>query len=105
MAWIYLFAAGFFEIGWPVGFKVAQNPDTRIVGIIIAGLCIACSGFLLFLAQKSIPMGTAYAVWTAIGAVGTFLVGIIFYNDPASFINYCAIMLIITGVILLKLAS
>ena len=105
MAWIHLFAAGFFEIGWPVGFKIAQNSDTRIMGIIISNLCMTCSGFLLFLAQKSIPMGTAYAVWTAIGAVGTFLVGIIFYNDPVSLINYCAIMLIILGVILLKLAD
>jgi quaternary ammonium compound-resistance protein SugE len=105
MAWVYLFVAGIFEIGWPVGFKIAQNPDSRIIGIIISVLCMICSGFLLFIAQKSIPIGTAYSIWTAIGAVGTFSIGVIFYNDPASFINYCGITLIISGVILLKLAN
>ena len=104
MAWIYLLVAGIFEIGWPVGFKIAQNPDTRITGIIIAVICMIFSGGLLYLAQRSIPMGTAYAVWTGVGAAGTFLVGVIVFKDPASIINYFGIVLIIAGAMLLKLA-
>ncbi len=102
MDWIYLLLAGLFEFGWPVGFKLAQTEDNRIIGIIISVSCMICSGFLLYLAQKSIPMGTAYAVWTGIGAVGTFLIGVIFFKDPATFINFLGITLIISGVVLLK---
>jgi quaternary ammonium compound-resistance protein SugE len=68
MAWVYLIAAGLFEVGWPVGLKWAQLPDKIIVGIIVAIVCMAVSGCLLFLAQKEIALGTAYAVWTGIGA-------------------------------------
>jgi len=82
MSWIYLILAGLFEIGWPVGLKMAQKDETRITGIIIAILFMAASGFLLWLAQRQIPMGTSYAVWTGIGAAGTFVVGIYFYGDP-----------------------
>lgn len=104
MAWIYLLIAGVFEVGWPVGFKVAQNPGTRITGIIIAVVCMVFSGILLYLAQRSIPMGTAYAVWTGVGTAGTFLVGVIVFKDPAFMINYFGIVLIIAGATLLKLA-
>lgn len=103
MAWIYLLVAGFLEIGWPVGLKIALNSDTRIIGIIIAVGFMICSGLLLFLAQKSIPMGTAYAIWTGIGAVGTFLVGVVFYKDSAVMINYLGIVLVVVGVSFLKL--
>ena len=67
MAWIYLILAGVLEIGWPVGLKMAQQPNTRITGIIVAVVFMLLSGYLLFLAQKQIPMGTAYAVWTGLG--------------------------------------
>jgi len=92
MYWIYLLLAGLFEIGWPVGLKMAQEENTRSRGLIIA----------LWLAQKQIPIGTAYAVWTGIGAVGTFLVGIYFYDDPSSLGRYLGVLLIISGVIVLK---
>ena len=75
MAWVYLFLAGAFEIGWPVGLKMAQEAETRILGIILAVGFMVISGFLLWLAQKQIPIGTSYAIWTGIGAAGTFLVG------------------------------
>ena len=75
MSWIYLVLAGLFEIGWPVGLKMAQEPETRRTGIAVAIGFMSVSGFLLWLAQRHIPMGTAYAVWTGIGAAGTFLVG------------------------------
>ena len=75
MAWIYLITAGLFEIGWPVGLKWAQEPRKLIVGVVMAVVCMAISGLLLYLAQREIAIGTAYAVWTGIGAAGTFLLG------------------------------
>ncbi len=104
MGWLYLILAGLFEIGWPVGLKMAQQAETRLSGIIIAVSFMAASGFLLWLAQKQIPLGTAYAVWTGIGAAGTFLVGIWFYGDATSLARYFGVLLIIAGVVVLKLA-
>src|SRR5580693_1535485 len=72
MSWIYLVTAGLFEIGWPVGLKWAQEPGKIILGVVVAVVSMAVSGGLLFLAQKEIALGTAYAVWTGIGAAGTF---------------------------------
>ena len=72
MAWVYLILAGLFEIGWPVGLKMAQQEGSRPLGITVAVVCMAISGALLWLAQKQIPLGTSYAVWTGIGAAGTF---------------------------------
>ena len=104
MAWVYLVLAGLFEIGWPVGLKMTQDDKTRFMGILIAVIFMGISGFLLWLAQKQIPMGTSYAVWTGIGAAGTFAVGVIFYGDPASLGRYFGIILIIAGVATLKLS-
>ena len=105
MSWLYLLGAGLFEIGWPVGLKVSQVPGQRVQGIVIAILCMACSGGLLWLAQRDITIGTAYAVWTGIGAAGTFLVGIWFFGDPASLGRYLGVLLIVSGVAALKLSS
>lgn len=105
MAWIYLLLAGLFEIGWPVGLKMAQNPSTRITGLAIAVVFMGVSGFLLWLAQRQIPIGTAYAIWTGIGAAGTFLVGVYYYGDPTSIARFLGVALIIGGVVTLKLAS
>jgi quaternary ammonium compound-resistance protein SugE len=104
MAWIYLLAAGLFEIGWPIGLKLAQSEGNRIAGIIIAVVCMAISGLLLWLAQKTIPMGTAYAVWTGIGAAGTFLVGVAFFGDAASLMRFMGVVFIVAGAVMLKLA-
>ena len=105
MSWVYLIMAGLLEIGWPVGLKLAQVPATRIVGLLVAVVFMGMSGFLLWLAQRHIPIGTAYAVWTGIGAAGTFLVGVLFFGDPQSFLRYLGVLLIIGGVIALKLAG
>ena len=105
MAWIYLILAGVFEIGWPVGLKMAQSENYRIAGIVIAVLFMGISGFLLWMAQKQIPIGTSYAIWTGIGAAGTFLVGVLFYGDPASLMRFVGVAFIVAGVVLLKLAS
>jgi len=104
MSWLYLVCAGLFEIGWPVGLKLSQVPGQRALGLCIAIACMAFSGALLWLAQREITIGTAYAVWTGIGAAGTFMVGIAFYGDPASLGRYLGVILIIAGVATLKLA-
>lgn len=105
MHWIHLLLAGLFEIGWPVGLKLAQNAGTRLIGILIACACIAISGFFLLLAQRQIPIGTAYAIWTGLGAAGTFIVGVMFFNDPSSLLRYLGLTLIVAGVATLKIAS
>ena len=104
MSWVYLVLAGLFEIGWPVGLKMAQEPATRGLGISVAVGFMLVSGGLLWLAQKQIPLGTAYAVWTGIGAAGTFLVGVIVYGDPATLARFFGVALIVAGVATLKLA-
>ncbi len=104
MAWFYLFLAGLFEIGWPLGFKLSQTTDYRIAWIGVAVVSMGLSGFFLWLAQQSIPIGTAYAVWTGIGAVGTFVIGIIFFKDPYSFWRIFSVFLIIAGLTGLKLS-
>ena len=104
MAWIYLVIAGLFEIGWPLGLKMAQTMEGKqFTGLAIAVIAMGLSGFFLFSAQKEIPMGTAYAVWTGIGAAGTFILGIVLYNDPIGILRIASVLLIIAGVIGLKL--
>ena len=105
MAWIYLLAAGCFEIGWPIGLKLgwtAAGLRWGWIGFAIA--CIVASGALLLLAQRDLPMGTAYAVWTGIGAVGAFLVGIYAFGDPNSALRWASVGLITAGIIGLKMA-
>ncbi|HEU4653153.1 MAG TPA: multidrug efflux SMR transporter [Steroidobacteraceae bacterium] len=104
MSWLYLVLAGCFEIGWPVGLKLAQQAHRRIIGIAMAAVFMIVSGVLLWLAQRTIPMGTAYAVWTGIGAAGTFFVGVMFYGDAATLWRYAGVALIVAGVATLKLA-
>jgi len=103
LPWIYLTAAGLMEIGWPVGLKMAQTEGLRLIGVVIALAFILASGFLLWFAQKEIPIGTSYAVWTGIGAAGTFLYGILFYGDAASIARFLGVGLILLGVVTLKL--
>jgi quaternary ammonium compound-resistance protein SugE len=105
LSWIYLFAAGLLEIGWPIGLKLAGETSTRVLGIGIAVVFMAGSGLLLMLAARAIPIGTAYAIWTGIGAAGTFLVGVMFFGDPTSTLRYLGVALIVGGVATLKLAN
>ena len=105
MSWLYLLLAGLFEIGWPVGMKVAQGTEHRILGLALSILCLGLSGLLLWQAQKEIAMGTAYAVWTGIGAAGTFLLGVWLFGDAGSLGRYLGVLLIIAGVVTLKLAQ
>ena len=106
MPWVYLLIAGLFEWGWPVGLKLGlTDTGLRWPWIAFAGICMAASGVLLLIAQKSIPMGTAYAVWTGIGAVGAFLIGIAVFSEPATLARFFFVGLIVVGIVGLKLAS
>jgi len=106
MAWVYLVTAGIFEWGWPVGLKLGlADTGMRWGWIAFAGVCMAASGALLLIAQKTIPMGTAYAVWTGIGAVGTFVLGLVLFSDPATLARFFFVGLIVVGIAGLKRAS
>jgi quaternary ammonium compound-resistance protein SugE len=105
MSWIYLFIAGIFEIGWPLGFKLSQTTSHRYGWITFAAISMALSGIFLWHAQKSIPIGTAYAIWTGIGATGTFILGILFFRDPANLGRLFFASLIVAGIIGLKYQS
>ncbi|MEI6609789.1 MAG: multidrug efflux SMR transporter [Deltaproteobacteria bacterium] len=105
MSWFYLSIAGIFEIGWPLGLKLSQTMTSKVVGIAIAIISMTLSGVFLWLAQRTIPMGTAYAVWTGIGAAGTFIVGILLFKDPSNIFRIISVSLVIIGVVGLKLSN
>lgn len=104
MAWFLLFLAGLFEIGWAVGLKYTDG-FTRLVPTVLTVISMIISIVLLGLAIKTLPMGTAYAVWTGIGTVGTVLFGIWLLGDPATPVRLLCIGLIVAGIAGLKLAA
>ena len=105
MAWTYLILAGLCEIGWPIGLKLGGIDSlSRMLWIGFAVACMVVSGVLLLLAQRDIPMGTAYAVWTGIGAVGAFTVGIVAFGDASTAMRWASVALIVAGIVGLKLA-
>ena len=104
MAWILLIIAGLFEIGWPLGFKLASMHSKYFIWFIgLSLLSMGLSGYFLYLAQKSIPIGTAYVIWTGIGAIGTVLLGILFFHDSANIFRLLFLSLILIGIVGLKL--
>ena len=103
MSWLYLLVAVIFEVGWPVSLKMAEITSAKFLWILCAIIAMALSGLFLYLAQKEIPIGTAYSVWTGIGAVCTFFIGVLFFNDTANLMRFLGVILIISGVILLKI--
>lgn len=105
MSWLYLIIAGAFEIGWPLGFKLSQTTTQKFSWIAFSIVAMGFSGLFLWLAQKTIPVGTAYAVWTGIGAVGTFVIGILMFRDPVSVMRIVSVGLIVTGIVGLKIAG
>lgn len=104
MAWAVLFVAGLFEIGWAVGLKYTEG-FTRIWPTIGTGVALVASMALLGVAVRSLPLGTAYAVWTGIGTVGTAALGIVLFREPATALRLACIGLIVAGIVGLKLAS
>jgi quaternary ammonium compound-resistance protein SugE len=106
MAWLYLVIAGVFEWGWPVGLKLGLTDSGWHLGWIgFAVICMVASGFFLLLAQKTIPIGTAYAVWTGIGAVGAFVLGILLFAEPATLPRFIFVGMIVLGIVGLKAVS
>lgn len=104
MAWLYLFVAGLFEVGWAIGLKYTQG-FTRLVPTLFTGISMVVSLGLLGLALKSLPVGTAYAVWTGIGTIGTAILGIALLGEPAGALRLACIGLIVAGIVGLKLVS
>jgi quaternary ammonium compound-resistance protein SugE len=104
MAWIILVLAGLFEVGWAIGLKYTEG-FTRLwptVGTVVA---MAISLGLLGIAMKSLPVGTAYAIWVGVGAVGTVILGIMLFQEPVNALRMISVGLIIAGLVGLKLAS
>ena len=104
MAWFYLLVAGMFEIGWAVGLKYTEG-FTRLWPSMWTLVALALSMVLLALAVKELPIGTAYAVWTGVGAVGTAILGIILFGEPRDLPRLLCIALIVAGLLGLKLVS
>ena len=102
MAWFLLLAAGLMEVGWAIGLKYTEG-FTRLMPSVLTLTAMAVSMALLGLALKTLPIGTAYAVWTGIGAVGTAILGIVLFGDPAT-MRTC-IGLIVAGIAGLKLVT
>ncbi|MGZ3349613.1 MAG: quaternary ammonium compound efflux SMR transporter SugE, partial [Xanthobacteraceae bacterium] len=103
-AWIYLTIAGLFEIGWAIGLKYTEG-FTRLLPSLWTIASMILSIVLLGLALKTLPVGTAYAVWTGIGAVGTAALGIYLFAEPATVARLLCIGLILSGIIGLKLVT
>jgi quaternary ammonium compound-resistance protein SugE len=104
MAWAILLAAGLLEVGWAIGLKYTEG-FTRPIPSVLTLAAMAGSILLLGLALKTLPIGTAYAVWTGIGAVGTAILGITLFGEPATLARLACIGLIVTGILGLKLVS
>ncbi|HEX6100137.1 MAG TPA: quaternary ammonium compound efflux SMR transporter SugE [Thermoanaerobaculia bacterium] len=104
MAWVVLFLAGLLEIGWAVGLKFTHG-FTRLWPTVATAVALIGSMALLAMALRTLPLGTAYAVWTGIGTVGTAVVGIILFREPAGALRLACIALIVAGILGLKLSS
>jgi quaternary ammonium compound-resistance protein SugE len=104
MAWLYLFVAGLFEIGWAIGLKYTQG-FTRFVPTALTLASMVVSLGLLGLALKTLPVGTAYAIWTGVGTIGTAALGIVLLGEPAHALRLACIGLIVAGIVGLKLVS
>ncbi len=104
MAWVILVAAGLFEVGWAIGLKYTEG-FTRLWPTLGTLIAIIISLWLLGIAMKSLPVGTAYSIWVGVGAVGTVTLGIVLFDEPVNAPRLVSVALIIAGIIGLKLAT
>ena len=104
MAWLLLLIAGLMEIGWAIGLKYTEG-FTKLVPSVLTLSCMLGSILLLGLALKTLPVGTGYAVWTGIGTVGTAILGIALFGEPATMLRLASIGLIVSGIVGLKLVT
>ncbi|WP_136798930.1 MULTISPECIES: quaternary ammonium compound efflux SMR transporter SugE [Desulfosediminicola] len=101
MAWLYLFIAGLFECGWAIGLKYTEG-FTKLMPSLFTVAAMGVSFFLLSAAMKTIPVGTAYAVWTGIGAVGVAIMGMVLFDESRDIMRILCLLLIVTGIMGLK---
>ena len=104
MVWLILVIAGLFEVAWAIGLKYTDG-FTRLWPTLGTALSMLISIGLLGLAMKSLPVGTAYAIWVGIGAVGTVILGMLLFDEPATALRLASLLLILAGIIGLKLAT
>jgi quaternary ammonium compound-resistance protein SugE len=104
IAWVVLVVAGLLEIGWAVGLRYTEG-FTRLWPTVATGVALIASMTLLGIAVRTLPLGTAYAVWTGIGSVGTAVLGIVLFREPATVMRLACIALIVAGIVGLKLAT
>ena len=104
MHWFYLFIAGLFEISWAVGLKFSQG-FSQIIPSVLTVIFMIASFYFLALALKNLPLGTAYAIWTGIGTIGTVIFGILLLKEPVTAMRLVCIMLIVCGITGLKLLT
>lgn len=104
MSWLILILAGLFEVAWAVGLKYTEG-FTKPWPSVATGVAMLVSIWLLAVAMKDLPLGTAYAVWVGVGAVGTAILGIVLFNEPANAGRLISLALILAGIIGLKLAT
>lgn len=104
MAWIYLFIAGLLEVVWAFSMKQSEG-FSRLGPSVVTLVAMLGSFWLLAAAMRTIPLGSAYTIWTGIGAVGAFLVGITLLNEPVNAMRIAAATLIVSGLVLMKLSS
>ena len=104
MAWFLLFLAGLFEVGWAIGLKYTEG-FTRLGPTALTVASMAVSLWLLGMALKTLPIGTGYAVWTGIGTIGTAILGIVLFSEPATALRLACIGLIVVGILGLKFAA
>ncbi|BEH09237.1 MULTISPECIES: quaternary ammonium compound efflux SMR transporter SugE [Geobacter] len=104
MTWGILVLAGLFEVGWAIGLKFTEG-FTRFWPTVLTVLAMIASFWLLEIAMRTLPVGTAYSVWVGVGAVGTVLLGIVLFGEPANPARLISVALIVSGIIGLKLSS
>ena len=104
MAWIYLLVAGLFECGWAIGLKYTDG-FTKLIPSLLTVSAMVISFWLLSAAMKTIPVGTAYAVWTGIGAVGVAILGMLLFGESRDVMRVICLLLIVSGIVGLKLVS
>lgn len=104
MAWVYLVLAGLFECGWAIGLKYSDG-WTKLVPSVLTVIAMAISFWLLSAAMKTIPVGTAYAVWTGIGTVGVAILGMVLFGESHDIMRIICLLLIVAGILGLKIFS
>lgn len=104
MAWVFLLAAGLLEVVWAFTMKLSQG-FTRVGPSLVTILAMLVSFGLLSISMKTLPLGTAYTVWTGIGAVGAFVVGVVALGEPLTAMRIAAAVLIVSGLVLMKLSA